>query len=60
MKEREQMHPTEQPDIWADYDPKCVRAALAASAGAFRGIDGEQLEGDIAAAREQDSSGRPA
>ena len=54
------MHPTEQPDIWADYDLKRVRAAHAAIAGTFRGIDAEQLKADIAAAREQDSSGRPA
>jgi hypothetical protein len=30
------------------------------SAGALRGIDAEQLKADLAAAREQDSSGRPA
>ncbi|MGI8858055.1 MAG: hypothetical protein ACR2JW_20140 [Thermomicrobiales bacterium] len=49
---------TDEP--WANYDPEKVRAALDASAGAFKGIDTEALKKEIWAAREQDTPGRPA
>jgi hypothetical protein len=45
--------------IWADYDPKKVKAGLQRSAGALAGIDREALLADISASREQDSPGRP-
>jgi hypothetical protein len=45
--------------IWADYDPKNVKAALQQSAGALAGIDREAFLADISASREQDSPGRP-
>lgn len=50
----------DEDDIWAGYDPERMREALRRSAGAFRGIDGDQLKADILEQREQDSSGRPA
>lgn len=45
---------------FANYDPEKVRAALKASAGAFRGIDTQALKREIWEAREQDTPGRPA
>jgi len=52
---------TAQPqDIEAGYDPPAVLRALRKSAGAFAGMDTEQLKRDILAQREQDSHGRPA
>lgn len=42
------------------YDTEQVHRALQASAGAFAGVDCEQLLADIHAARGQDSLGRPA
>ncbi len=48
-------------DIWADYDPKRVRAGLKESAGALSGVDTEQLLADIRKSREQgrsDSAGQ--
>jgi hypothetical protein len=47
-------------DIWANYDPDAMIAALRKSAGAFADIDTEQLKADIREQRDQDSSGRPA
>ncbi len=47
-------------DPFANYDAERVRAALKASAGAFRGIDTEALKRAIWEAREQDTPGRPA
>ncbi len=46
--------------IWENYDPERVVRALRESAGAFRGIDRDQLLADLAEQRGQDSSGRPA
>ncbi len=46
--------------IWENYDPDRVLRALHESAGAFRGIDRDQLLADLAEQRGQDSSGRPA
>jgi hypothetical protein len=45
--------------IWTHYDPKRVRAALQASAGALQGIDRAELFSDLASQRSQESSGRP-
>jgi len=45
---------------WTNYDPEKVRAALKASAGAFRGIDTRTLKRETWEAREQDTPGRPA
>lgn len=47
-------------DIWANYDPEKVRAALRASAGALSGVNVEQLKSDLRVERGQDSQGRPA
>jgi len=49
----------EPQDIWANYDPERVRAALRASAGAFSGIDTEALKNELREQRSQDSTGRP-
>jgi hypothetical protein len=46
-------------DIWANYDPEKVLAALRATAGILAGVDREKLLADIYAARGQDSQGRP-
>ena len=43
----------QEQDIWADYDPERVRAALKESAGALAGVDTKQLITDIHASREQ-------
>lgn len=56
----EAMNGAAKEDIWKDYDPEKVREALKASAGAFAGIDTEQLKRDLRDARGQDSTGRPA
>ena len=45
--------------VWANYDPKRVKAALKQSAGALTGVDQKALLKDIYEAREQDSPGRP-
>jgi len=42
-----------QEDIWVDYDPTRVRAGLKESAGAFSGVDTNQLLEDIHQSREQ-------
>jgi len=47
-------------DIWKDYDPEKVRAALHAARGAFRHLDTEAFIKEMHEAREQDSRGRPA
>jgi hypothetical protein len=49
-----------QGDIWANYDPEKVIAAIHATAGILAGVDREALLADIHAARGQDSQGRPA
>lgn len=46
-------------DIWAGYDPERVRQGLAASAGAFTGLDRDGFLADIKEQGQQDSSGRP-
>ncbi len=46
--------------LWADYDGERVRTALRQSAGAFTGIDVEELKRDLREERAQDSPGRPA
>jgi hypothetical protein len=48
-----------QGDIWANYDPVKVLAAIHATAGILAGVDREALLADIHAARGQDSQGRP-
>lgn len=50
----------EMDDIFANYDPERVRAALRQSVGALAGVDTESLKRDLRAQREQDSRGRPA
>ncbi len=45
--------------IWTHYNPKRVRAALQTSAGALQGVDREELLGDLAVQRGQESIGRP-
>lgn len=50
----------EDADPWAGYDPEKVRAAIARSAGLFKGIDHEALIREVYEARGQDSHGRPA
>lgn len=50
---------TDPSRIWENYDPDRVIEALNASAGAFKGIDREQLLADLAEQRRQDSVGRP-
>ena len=47
-------------DIWADYEPGRVLAALRAARGAFSGLDAKEFHEDIQAQRSQDSHGRPA
>jgi hypothetical protein len=47
-------------DVWADYDPIVVRAALQQARGALAGVDRDQLLRDICEAREQDPTTRPA
>ena len=49
--------PSGQEDIWADYDPKQVRAGLKESAGALSGVDTKELLADIHESREQRRSG---
>ena len=46
-------------DIFANYDVERVLAGLAASAGAFVGIDVEALKEELREERSQDSEGRP-
>lgn len=50
---------TKRPDVFALYDPERARKALAQSAGALAGINGEALLRDLHAQREQHSTGRP-
>jgi hypothetical protein len=40
-------------DIWRGYDPARVKRAVAASAGAFKGMDIEALIADLDAQREE-------
>jgi hypothetical protein len=47
-------------EIWSNYDPECVKRALAESAGAFKGMDTERLKRELRDQRGQDSPGRPA
>jgi hypothetical protein len=46
-------------DIFANYDPERVKVGLAASVGAFAGIDGEALKNELREERSQNSRGRP-
>ena len=59
MKDRVEVRVAEG-DIWADYDPARVKAALRKSAGALATIDRSALLKDIRKQRKQDSRGRPA
>lgn len=48
--------PGEEPeDLFADYDPEAVRAAIAETAGSWSDLDGDALIADLYAAREQGS-----
>jgi hypothetical protein len=49
----------EESDLFANYDPDRVRAALRRSFGVLRGVDIDELLRDLKDQREQDSSGRP-
>lgn len=51
---------SEQPDIWADYDPRRAKEALRSGAGALARVDTKTLLRDLHAARDQESQGRPA
>jgi hypothetical protein len=46
-------------DIWAGYDPARFKAALHASAGAFKDLDRDEFLADLGEQGQQDSSGRP-
>jgi hypothetical protein len=49
----------DEDDIWSGYDLDRVREGIRRSAGAFHGVDRDQLLADLAEQREQDSRGRP-
>ena len=51
--------PAQRTNIWEDYNPKSVQAALRESAGALDGVDKEALLSDIKAARRQETQHRP-
>lgn len=59
MKNRVDVRVVES-DIWADYDPARVKAALRKSAGALATVDRQKLKKDIRKERQQASRGRPA
>jgi hypothetical protein len=40
-------------DVWVDYDPSAIRAAIAATAGSWANIDAEELKTRLARAREE-------
>ena len=44
-------------DLWADYDPEALRAALRATAGSWQDVDAEKLKAYIYRAR--DAGTRP-
>ena len=50
---------TDPADVWADYDPDSVQAALQQAAGALAAIDCDELIEDVYRARGQDSTTRP-
>ena len=58
MRVSERVNLTDDP--WTNYDPESVRAALRASAGAFKDIDTHTLKKEIWEAHEPDTPGRPA
>ncbi len=58
VREVPEINLTEDP--FATYDVAKVRAALKASAGAFRSLDTAAFKQDIWEARDQDTPGRPA
>ena len=39
--------PPDKRDIWADYDPEAVRAAMRSAAGSWKDVDTEKLIADI-------------
>ena len=47
-------------NIWKNYDPEKVRAAMHRAAGALAGVNREELLRDLYEQREQDTPGRPA
>ena len=49
----------EPSDPFANYDPERVKAGLAASAGAFAGVDVDALKDMLREERTQASDGRP-
>jgi len=51
---------SEEPNLFAIYDPERVRAAIKRMTGTLKGVDAESLIAELRAQREQDSMGRPA
>ena len=49
----------QEQDIWAHYEPKRVRQALAQSAGTLAGVNRGQLLRDLRLQRSQDERNRP-
>ena len=52
--------PATSADPNPEHDAQAVQRVLRRTAGAFTGLDTEQLKRDILAQRDQDSHGRPA
>lgn len=51
------IHTTDEPST--AYDPRKMRAAIHAAAGAMKGVNRDELFADLRAERGQDSIGRP-
>lgn len=47
---------TDPTDVWADYDPAAVGAALQQAQGALAGLDHDELIRDLYEARDQDTT----
>jgi hypothetical protein len=54
-----QQPPATHEDVWADYNPEKVRAALAQSAGTLAGVNSKRLLTDIRNERSQENTHRP-
>jgi hypothetical protein len=51
-------HSSDPDDLWAGYDPRSVKEAIAATAGSWKDLDTDKLIADIYRARKEGS--RPA